>query len=99
MEHPMRKDAQCQVVSGATAKSAADYDGALRAFNLGYGDSVGLFDAAREASPEFVMAHLGKAWLFVLANDPALLGKARALIRATDGLSMNERERGHLAAL
>ncbi len=95
----MIKDAQGQEVSGATAKAAADYDGALRAFNLGYGDSVGLFDAAREASPDFVMAHLGKAWLFVLANDPGLLGKAKALMRATDGLSMNDRERMHLAAL
>ncbi len=95
----MIKDAQGQEVTGASAASVTDYDGALRAFNLGYGDSVGLFDAAREASPDFVMAHLGKAWLFVLANDPGLLGKAKALMRATDGLSMNDRERTHLAAL
>ena len=45
------------------------------------------------------MAHLGKAWLFALANDPALLAKARALVQSTAGLTMNDRERGHLAAL
>ena len=47
------------------------YDQAVRAFNLGYGDSPRLFDMAREASPDFAMAHLAKAWLFVLANDPS----------------------------
>jgi tetratricopeptide (TPR) repeat protein len=99
MEQPMIKDAQGQVVSGASGEAAALYDQALRAFNLGYGDSVGLFDAAREASPDFVMAHLGKAWLFALANDPGLTGKARDLMRSGAGLTMNERERGHLAAL
>ena len=74
----MIKDAQGQAVSSATADSVALYDQAVRAFNLGYGDSVGLFDAAREASPDFAMAHLAKAWLFALANDPIMLGHARA---------------------
>ena len=67
-------DAQGHAVSGATAESVALYDQAVRAYNLGYGDALGLFDAARQASPGFVMAHLGKAWLFAVANDPALPG-------------------------
>jgi hypothetical protein len=28
---------------------------------------------AREAAPDFAMAHLGKAWVFAVANDPGLL--------------------------
>ena len=95
----MIKDAQGQAVSGATAHAVELYDQAARAFNLGYGDSVGLFDAAREASPDFAMAHLAKAWLFALANDPIMLGRARAAVQDAAGLTMNEREQAHLTAL
>ena len=95
----MIKDAQGQEISGATADAVALYDQAVRAFNLGYGDPAGLFDAAREASPNFTMAHLAKAWLFVLANDPTMLGHARTVLQSVENLTMNERERGHSAAL
>ena len=95
----MIKDAQGQTVSGATADSVALYDQAVRAFNLGYGDSPRLFDAARETSPDFAMAHLAKAWLFALANDPSMLGHARTLVQSAATLTLNEREQAHLAAL
>jgi hypothetical protein len=93
------KDAQGQTVSGGNAEALAHYDQAVRAYNLGYGDAPGLFDAAREASPDLAMAHLAKAWMFALANDPSVLVHARALVGAAGGLNLNERERGHLAAL
>ena len=95
----MIKDAQGQPVSGATAAAVALYDQAVRAYNRGYGDAPGLFDAAREASPDFTMAHLAKAWLFVLANDPTMLGHARTVLQSIGSLAMNEREQGHRAAL
>src|ERR1700733_3568054 len=95
----MIRDAQGQEISGATAEAVALYDQAVRAFNLGYGDPAGLFDAAREASPNFNMAHLAKAWLFVLANDPTMLNHARTVLQSVENLTMNERERGHSAAL
>ena len=95
----MIEDAQGQVVSGATAESVAMYDRAVRAYNSGHGDAVGLFDATCEASPDFVMAYLAKAWMFALANDPGLIPKAQSLTRTAAGLSMNDRERGNLAAL
>lgn len=95
----MIKDAQGQAISGATAESVATYDQAVRAYNSGYGDAPGLCDAACEASPELVMAHLTKAWMFALANDPGLLPNAQALVAAAAELPMNDREHGHLAAL
>jgi hypothetical protein len=95
----MIKDAQGQPVSGATADAVALYDQAVRAFNLGYGDAPRLFDAACEASPDFTMAHLAKAWLFVLANDPIMLGHARTLLQSVGSLTLNDREHGHCAAL
>jgi hypothetical protein len=99
MERSMVKDAQGHDVSGATAESIALYDQAVRAFNLGHGDALGLFDAARLASPDFVMAHLAKAWLFAISNDPSFAGQARTLIEVAENLASNLRERGHLAAL
>jgi tetratricopeptide (TPR) repeat protein len=95
----MSQDAQGHDLSGATAAAVTGYDQAVRAFNLVHGDAVGLFDAARETAPDFAMAHLGKAWVFAVANDPGLLAKAKALVETVRSLSLNEREEAHLAAL
>src|SRR5712691_5835878 len=95
----MSQDAQGHHLSGATEASVADYDQAVRAFNLVHGDSIGLFEAAREAAPDFAMAHLGKAWVFAVANDPGLLTQARALVEGARSLKLNEREAAHFTAL
>ena len=95
----MIQDAQGHHLSGATTAAAATYDQAARAFNLVHGDAVGLFDAAREAAPDFPMAYLGKAWVFIVANDPGLRTRAAALVDAARPLPLNEREQAHLAAL
>src|SRR5271165_3867954 len=92
MEHPMIKDAQEQAVSGATMETVARFDQAVRAYNSGFGDALGLCDAVLEASPGFVMAHVTKAWMFALANDPGLAGKARSLVETIAALPMNDRE-------
>jgi tetratricopeptide (TPR) repeat protein len=80
-------------------ESVATYDQAVGAYNSGYGDAIGLLDATCETSPDFVMARLTKAWVFTLANDPGLADKALVLVRTAEGLTMNDRERGHFAAL
>jgi tetratricopeptide (TPR) repeat protein len=95
----MIQDAQGHYLSGATAESVTVYDQAVRAFNLVHGDAVGLFDAVRQAAPGFAMAHLGKAWVFVVANDPGLRTQAKALVETVRLLPLNEREQAHLAAL
>jgi tetratricopeptide (TPR) repeat protein len=95
----MVKDAQGQPVTGATEEAVALYDAAARAMNLACGDVIGLFDRARAAAPDFVMAHLGKAWSFALARDPAFAGTLESLLATAASLTMNEREQGHLAAL
>src|SRR5436853_548199 len=95
----MMRDAQGYQLSGATEAAVTAYDQAVRAFNLVHGDAIGLFDTAREAAPEFVMAHLGKAWVFTVANDPGFLAQAETLVETARRLSLNEREQAHLAAL
>ena len=84
---------------GATAETVGGYDHAVRAFNLVHGDAIGLFDAVRKAAPDFAMAHLGKAWVFTIANDPGLRVQAAALVETARPLKLNEREQAHLAAL
>lgn len=95
----MTEDAQGHDLSGATPQAAALFDEAVRAFNLVHGDAAGRFDAAREAAPDFAMAHLGKAWLLALANDPVLMPQAAALAETAGKLPLGEREAAHLAAL
>jgi tetratricopeptide (TPR) repeat protein len=95
----MIEDPQRHQLSGATAEAAPLYDQAVRAYNLVYGDAVGQFDAARQLAPNFAMAHLGKAWVFAVANDPGLLMQAKALADTARSLALNQRERAHLAAL
>ena len=93
------RDAQGHELSGATTEAVGYFDSAVRAFTLIYGDAPGLYDAALKASPELVMAYLGKAWPLVLANDPQMAASARALLNTARDLPMNERERTHFAAL
>ena len=95
----MIEDAQGHSLSGATPAAVATYNNAVRAFNLVHGDAVGLFEAARDAAPDLVMAYFGQAWALALANDPGLIGRARTLLDTARPLAMNERERAHFAAL
>lgn len=95
----MIRDAQGHPLSGATEAAAAAYDQAVRAFNLVHGNAVELLDAARREAPGFAMAHLAKAWVFAVANDPGLMKEAAALVETARTLALNEREKAHLAAL
>jgi tetratricopeptide (TPR) repeat protein len=95
----MIEDPQRHQLSGATEEAATLYDRAVRAFNLVYGDAVGQFDMARQAAPDFAMAHLAKAWVLAVANDPGLLAQAKALVDTARSQALNEREQAHLAAL
>ncbi len=95
----MIQDAQGHYLSGATTEAVTKYDQAARAFNLVHGDSISLFDAARQAAPDFAMAYLGKAWVYAVANDPGLMTQATALVETARPLRLNEREQAHLAAL
>jgi tetratricopeptide (TPR) repeat protein len=95
----MLRDAQGHRLSGATSEAVSPYDAAVRAYGLAYGDALGLFDKAREAAPEFAMAHIGKAWVLALANDAAFAAAARPLIETARALPLNEREQAHLAAV
>lgn len=93
------KDAQGNVLSGATAESMKLYDEAIRGFCLVYGDPLGQVEAALKIAPGCAMAHLAKAWMLTLSNDPGLLRTAKTVVAGAHDLTMNEREQAHYAAL
>ena len=63
------------------------------------GDPVATIDAAIGHSPDFVMAHVLKGWLFGLATDPAAMAQARQCHAAAAALPATHREAAHVAAL
>ena len=95
----MLRDTQGHELSGATPAAIEPFNAAVRAFTLVYGDTLGLYEAARAAAPTFVMARLGKAWVLTLASDPILGQQALPLLDGARALPRNEREDAHLAAL
>lgn len=96
----MITDRQANPLSGANAQAQALFDEGCEAFATYSGDPIGLFDAAIEAAPSCVMAHLAKAWCLALATEPAAAQMAREGLSGIAGIAArDERARGHYAAL
>ncbi|MBP6638573.1 MAG: tetratricopeptide repeat protein [Sulfuritalea sp.] len=85
--------------SGANAGSLAHYRRALRQFQCYIEDPVASVDAAIDERPDFVMAHVLKAYLHLLGTEPAAIAVARDCLDAAQRLPGDARERGHIAAI
>jgi tetratricopeptide (TPR) repeat protein len=92
------KDALGLALSGANAAGLAAYQSALDEFKCFTGDPAALAEQALAASPEMTMAHLLKAWLYLLGTEPAGRAVARQACDAAAQLPADERERMHLKA-
>jgi tetratricopeptide (TPR) repeat protein len=86
-------------LTGATDKSLPHYETAVRELNLFINDPVATADKAIAASPDFVMAHALKAWLYLLGTEPAGIAAARAALEAARACPASTQEQGHLAAI
>lgn len=86
-------------LSGADTDSLTHYRRALRQFQCYIEDPVASVDAALAQRPDFVMAHILKAWLHLLGTEHAAIPVARECHAAAIHLPANARERGHLAAI
>jgi len=95
----MHRDAQGNVMTGATAKAAELYDRAIAELQCYIDDPVATIDAATAEAPEFVMGHVLKAQLNLLGTEAQALPVARASLDKAAGLAATERERIHLAAI
>ena len=85
--------------SGASADSLAFYRRAQHQFACYIEDPVASVDAAIAQQPDFVMAHVLKAYLHLLGTEPAGLAVARNCLDAVQRLPSNPRERGHIEAV
>ena len=95
----MIKDAQGNVLSGASETAARLYDKAAEAFNIYRGDPVGLADQAIAAAPDFAMAQIFKAHVFGLSSEPGAMAEAGPILAKAKTLALSEREASHVKAL
>lgn len=93
------RDSLGLAVSGANAQGLSRLETAVHQFQCYIGDPVATLARAAEASPGMAMGHLFNAYLHLLGTEPGLIGAAREFRDRAAVLPMNERERGHLAAV
>ena len=86
-------------MSGADEAAAAHFDEGLAQLQCFVGDPVAAADAAIARRPDFVMAHLLKAYLHALSTEKAAMAVTRDCVKKAAALPSSARERGHLAAL
>jgi hypothetical protein len=86
-------------LNGADHAAADHFQRALRQFQCYIEDPVASVDAALIERPDFVMAHVLKAWLHLLGTEPEGVAVARACHTAALALPADQRERGHIAAI
>lgn len=97
----MTRDRQGNVLEGASQAAAEMFDLACERFARFRGDPVEPLDDALEDSPEFGMAKIAKAWMYVMSTEPGATAGARRILRdmRRDAPPANEREAAHGAAL
>lgn len=95
----MKYDLQDNPLTGASTEAAEYFNQALAAFNIYRGDPVALLDDAIEASPDFAMAYILKAYLYALATEPEATEEAAGIVAKVKSLSLDERAASHVAAL
>ncbi|HET6222263.1 MAG TPA: tetratricopeptide repeat protein [Dongiaceae bacterium] len=93
------KDNFGNALTGASATSLVHYETAIRELQCYINDPVASIDKALAASPDFVMAHVLKAYLHLLGTEPNALPVARECWRAASGLRATPRERQHVEAV
>ena len=92
-------DSLGHLLSGASPTARDRYETALSLFRTYSGDPLAAVEAAITDSPEFVMAHMLKAWLNLLGTEPAGVAVARGCLLRARAFAASPRERGHLAAV
>ena len=94
-----RTDARGCPLSGATEPALQAYEAALATFQTWRCGAEPLLDAALHEAPQFVMAHVLRAYLLVCSRDPRRVRAAVPVVAGLRGLPANAWERGHIAAL
>ena len=85
--------------TGASDAALALYEQALQGHQCFIGDPIRDLGGAVADSPDFVMAHVFTGYLYATGTDADSLPPALAALARVEGLAMNDREAGHVAAL
>jgi hypothetical protein len=86
-------------LTGATDNAIALYEKAIGEFQCYSGDPVASIDAALADSPDFSMAHILRAYLFITGSDARGLEDVRAVRRGLDAAPGDNRARMHGLAI
>ncbi|WP_213959123.1 tetratricopeptide repeat protein [Variovorax sp. dw_954] len=86
-------------ITGATSASLIAFERALAAFQNWRAGADAEVDIALHEAPDFVMAHVLRAWLFLCSRDPQRVRLARPLFAIAAGLPSTLREQRHLTAI
>jgi tetratricopeptide (TPR) repeat protein len=95
----MMRDLHKLPVTGASSASLDRFEAAQHMLRCFHGDPVTAIQAAIDADPGFVMAHVFKGYLYALSTEAAAMQVAGAAHEATAGLPATSREQAHVAAL
>jgi hypothetical protein len=93
------KDHHGLEMTGASVRAAELYQTARERFHCYAGDSFTPVEAALADSPHFVMAHVLKCWMTLIAANTHVAAMGVAAFQAARDLPMNSREAGHIAAI
>ncbi|WP_218511431.1 tetratricopeptide repeat protein [Variovorax sp. dw_308] len=86
-------------ITGTTSASLIAFERALAAFQNWRAGADAEVDIALHEAPDFVMAHVLRAWLFLCSRDPQRVRLARPLFAIAAGLPSTLREQRHLTAI
>ncbi|WP_431096273.1 tetratricopeptide repeat protein [Polaromonas aquatica] len=93
------KDTHGYALSGCNARALEQFELALNEFRCFAGNPIATADAALAESPALVMAHVLRAWLYLLSAEAGGVAPAREALEAARLLPCNEREAWHLRAI
>ena len=86
-------------LTGSDQDSLATYEHALMQLQCYIDDPVATVDRAIATSPAFVMAHMLKAYLYLLGTEPGDIAIAKHCLQAATRLNGNRHERHHQHAV
>lgn len=86
-------------LTGCNPQALALLERSLAEFRCLRSDPLASVEAALDASPELVMGHLLRAWLYLSGTEAAAVPEVRASLARAAALPHNEREARYLQAL
>lgn len=93
------KDTNGYALSGCNVRALEQLELALHEFRCFANNPIATAEAALAESPALVMAHVLRAWLYLLSSEAGGVAPAREALDAARLLPCNEREAWHLCAI